>query len=549
MLGKTTFFLKLLFLFFFLDGLNAALAKPFSGAKLNVGNSIKNRNKIFGNVLPGIYILNITSSISSGVSSQFTIYSETGIDVNVDTSISIENTGSIPVTWTPSAGAIFNVVAILSSIYSPSSVFKNVTIPDSGMAEISVSQFGSTIASGEYSLTIVTPLGAGISNTFLILSQYIDVTLSNYSVHIGKNISVYWRPFECNETANIYVRDMNSEASYHVAKNISDKGYYNISLGTIAAGAYKVEVVSSIGSGSSRILYISKASLNVTAIPSNVYAVQKIFIVWKPIDRLQKTVELSIYKASSLEFKVSVPNIGIYSFIPDEINIEAGEYTSMITSKLGVGITSFSVYSPIVLNVTEPNASVVYKNTTTSLPVQWSSSGVLSGKASIKLIDVISGYTYNFTAVNNGFLTIDLSTLGILNTSHYKVVVTSTTGKGSSQEFSILAAGNIVETSASDTVGVSNVGTLNITWVPVEPPGQNITIWIFQPDFPSIVYGPFSFPDSGLATINLSDLMGSKTPKTYQTGESIFERAKIPQYIVSSPDRVSKKALKPSIGA
>ena len=540
MIRKIAIFLNLLFLLFFLSGANAFRENPFNKSQLKAGNYIMASDKVLSNILPGVYLLNITSSISSGTSAKFVVYSSAGLAVKVDTSIIISNTSFVPVTWTPIAGIEFNATVVLKSIDPPSWVFNAVTVSDSGSAAIPLSLFNETVLSGNYSITIASMIGAGTSNTFSIVAQPLNVTLSTYAAPIGSTILVGWLPTGHDNATDVYLLRLSSNHLYTVATNISDTGSYHLSLGTFAAGAYKVAVTSPAGTGLSAILEIT-SPLNVTATPSNVSTDSLITITWAPFDSFQSGVTLSISNASGLVFNASVPNSGSYGFIPDLLNISIGNYVATISSNIGTGNALFIVYGSGNLNVTQPNVSSFYYTNSTNLLVQWSPTTGATNNVTINLVNINTSQIYQFTASDNGSVALDISVLHV-SPGLYEVFVISGMGSGVSARFPIFTPvpGVHIYTPNSTTV-LSNVAILNVTWLPTSLLGQNATILLFQPDYPSIFYGPFNVNDNGLARIDLLDQTIINKNLIYKSRELIGDDVTEDQATLS-PKEMSKKS-------
>lgn len=118
---------------------------------------------------PGIYVINVENSFGTANSSDFVVYSHSGLNVSVDTSTQILPSGNLTIDWAPSANlSLYNATLILKNGSNYSISYTPVNVSDLGSSTIPLSSFGSDFPPSFYDLIVNGALGSGVSNSFLI---------------------------------------------------------------------------------------------------------------------------------------------------------------------------------------------------------------------------------------------------------------------------------------------------------------------------------------------------------------------------------------------
>ena len=458
-------------------------------------------------VAPGVYIMNITSSISNGTSTEFIVYSSTGLEVNVDTSNAIYPLSTLQVAWTPFASLDFNATISLINLLNTSQVYSSVVVNDTGSVMVDASAFGEfAFAPGFYNVTVSNALGMGISNTFVVQSPVgLNVIVDLTTVPTDQPVNVSWIPSNPLGLVNVSVLRLFDSSVTPIYTDIIDTGFTMVGM-SFLPGAYEIMINSSLGNGVSPIIEVTSTtgSIDVSAVPNNVSSMTGVSTIsWAPFDPYQSNVTLSIYQNIVFITNLTVPNTGSYTLDVSAVGLGAGLYNLTIDSNIGSGSAMLNVYSATGLAVTVPNkASIIYNNSV-GTPVQWAPFDSMTSNVNITFVNQNTLQAYSTSAINDGDASVDLIALGI-PAGTYNLSVASDLGTGESSMFVIRYADFLNITSPNMTTNVSNIGLLDIDWDPTNQAGGNVTVFLYQVANGSVVYGPFSAIDDGNAEINLA---------------------------------------------
>ena len=174
---------------------------------------------------PGLYHLNLTSSISNGTSSKFIVFSSTGLGVTVNTTNPIYDNSTVNLTWTPFINSTYNATLVLISLSNPALMAQNITVPDAGHTSVSLSSFAMSLLPGYYNISVANELGFGMSNVFTISNiAPLNVTVNATSVPQNHNIDAMWTPINSIGAANVSIMRLSNGSIHPVFTNINDSG-------------------------------------------------------------------------------------------------------------------------------------------------------------------------------------------------------------------------------------------------------------------------------------------------------------------------------------
>ena len=244
--------------------------------------------------------------------------------------------------------------------------------------------------------------------------------------------------------------------------------------------------------------------MNVSVAPSNVSSAGGVTnLTWTPFDTYQPMVNVTIYNHTGVVETFSVPNLGRFELNTITYALSADFYTIVVHSTIGRGNTTLNVYNVNGLNITQPNSVSIIYNDSMATPVMWTPFSLDAPNVTIDFINQNTFQQYTVSAPNSGDILVDLVALGIPAGS-YNLTINSSLGFGATSMFVIRYDQFLNITSPNGTTNVSNVGVLDMAWMPTNPAGGNATIYLFQPGNASVHYGPFSSMDDGSAVLDLA---------------------------------------------